>query len=312
MLIRKRSFWIGLFLLLAVQVGLGAGHASSEVSFGVSSTYRPYAYPAASEGTVTARYEFRLVIDPPRPEAGKNNRVQLTVLPRDQVPFRLSDESQVQFNILSRNLEEFHSIRSFETASVIEGSREGVKFTFPADFGSGGFYCLCTSFIDRGVVVSYYYRIGVEGPDQRWTRWNFSRGRKTDGIRAVLYHNPPLLKEKIPVDVSIRLSSIDKQSTALETYGGALAYLTIFREGMMSPAHLRVGSRRYSGQTGQQEKTSRGGPYIKFGHVFPTNGKYRIFSQFQHNGKPYMILFDLWIEEEQELEIRGGFFGRRF
>jgi hypothetical protein len=99
--------------------------------------------------------------------------------------------------------------------------------------------------------------------------------------------NPP-----IEVTYSLNISKNNQPVTNLEKYLGALGHSVIIKEGSLDFIHTHA-SEPENGQqehgSGQHDSTQSSsgatGPEINFTTTFPEGGIYKIFTQFQHEGK---------------------------
>lgn len=117
----------------------------------------------------------------------------------------------------------------------------------------------------------------------------------------MLPHKPLILRERVPVDFTIRIKFNHGDGAELETNFGTLARLSIFHENLWSAKHIHVGNQKSTRSGVTKEGSSTAHPVIKFGHLFRHESKYRIFVQFRHEGASYNLPFDIWIEPEVEL-----------
>lgn len=249
---------------------------------------------------VQRRYRFRLVSEPEQPVAGEKTRLTLYIADAAGNPLEtlmVYHERLVHFLVVSRNLEEFQHLHSEDAGLLTEDAVRAGRFTIPVVFASGGEYRVVVDFADSGFAVSQSFSIRVSGPRQRRTRWNFSSSRTVEDLNVQMERYPFQIKERDIVNFVIELTSDGSPVTDLKPYLGAIAHLAIFQEGAARAVHTH-------GEEGPPgTPMSMGGSLgsrIYFGHVFPTDSRYRIFTQFDRGGVVHTIPFDVWVEEHTE------------
>jgi hypothetical protein len=89
------------------------------------------------------------------------------------------------------------------------------------------------------------------------------------------------LESQSPVTYSLTIMQ-DNNPVALEKYLGALGHSVILKEGSLDYIHAHAGEHATSGGHEGHETTPN---KIDFTATFPSSGKYKIFTQFQHQGK---------------------------
>jgi hypothetical protein len=90
------------------------------------------------------------------------------------------------------------------------------------------------------------------------------------------------LESQIPATYSLIIEQENKP-VALEKYLGALGHSVILKEGSLDYIHAHAGEHALSGRVHEGHETSSN--KIDFTTTFPSSGKYKIFTQFQHQGK---------------------------
>lgn len=96
-----------------------------------------------------------------------------------------------------------------------------------------------------------------------------------EGYEVQLATNPVALVAQQPSIVSFTIRQDGKPVTNLETYLGALGHSVVLSEGDLEFIHTHALSEDVAKQTGT----------VDFEVVFPKTGKYKLFTQFQHQGK---------------------------
>jgi hypothetical protein len=109
----------------------------------------------------------------------------------------------------------------------------------------------------------------------------------------VKFNFPTTIGVNVPVNFSLNVSKNGKPVTDLEDYLGALAHTVIIGKDDLSYQHLHAvdknGHMMMSGSHGSMEGMTMGdtgtGPDINFSTSFTKTGTYKIFTQFQEQGK---------------------------
>jgi hypothetical protein len=86
------------------------------------------------------------------------------------------------------------------------------------------------------------------------------------------------LESQSPVTYSLTIMQ-DNNPVALEKYLGALGHSVLLKEGSLDYIHAHAGEHAMSG--GHENSSNK----IDFTTTFPSSGKYKIFTQFQDQGK---------------------------
>lgn len=256
---------------------------------------------------VEKHYRLRLVSDPEPPVAGEEAKLTLYIADAFGKPvttLQKYHERFVLFLLVSRNLEEFHHLHSEDAGFLTDQALRECRFAMPVTFESGRDYRLVIDFADPGYAISQSFLIKVKGPRQKRTRWNFSTKRTSGDLEIKLKVSGRPLKEYTPLDFAIELSSDGKDVTDLEPYLGAIDHLAIVREGASEAIHTHEESLPpwLPSESAQMTMTKTMGPRILFRHVFPTDSRYRIFTQFRWRGEIYTIPFDILVEEIVEID----------
>lgn len=114
--------------------------------------------------------------------------------------------------------------------------------------------------------------------------------RKTYGNYDITFDfpkEPPKAKE---LTFGLTVESSGQPVTNLENYLGALGHSVIIKEGTLDFIHTHANDSTTQGQAMQHNSMSSTapatkGPKITFTTAFPDSGVYKIFTQFQHQGK---------------------------
>jgi hypothetical protein len=98
-------------------------------------------------------------------------------------------------------------------------------------------------------------------------------------ITAELIPQPRTLNSGIHTELIFRLLNIGQPISDLEPYLGAMGHCVIISQDKQMYLHC------HPEQLFTHTKETRGGPFVAFHTLFPAPGRYRIWAQFQRNGK---------------------------
>lgn len=119
--------------------------------------------------------------------------------------------------------------------------------------------------------------------------------RKTvDGYDVQLATTPPSLAAQTLVVLSFTLSRGGTPVRTLEPYLGALGHTVVLREGDLEFLHTHALDEQVANQTGT----------VDFAVTFPREGQYKVFSQFQHEGK--ILTTDFVVSVAKAAEMPTG------
>jgi hypothetical protein len=117
----------------------------------------------------------------------------------------------------------------------------------------------------------------------------------------ITYNMPSDLKSQSEFSYNLQIGRNGQPVTNLQTYLGALGHGVILREDTLDFIHTHAGEvKQGESMEGMDhgamtmEKEESAGPKINFSTTFTESGKYKIFTQFQHEGK--VITTDYAIE----------------
>ncbi len=102
-----------------------------------------------------------------------------------------------------------------------------------------------------------------------------SRTQTVQGYTVQLATTPTPITAESSTTLSFALTQKGRPVTNLEKYLGALGHAVVLREGDLEFLHTHALDENVTNQTGS----------IDFAVTFPSAGKYKVFGQFQHQGK---------------------------
>ena len=201
-------------------------------------------------------------------------------------------EKIMHFIIVRKDLQYFQHLHPDFNKSVGEFS---VEITFPQD----GQYRLFPDFTPgqdnpQKLPVTVYHDVDV-GNSSKYYAQSVVPDReqvKTYGDYEITTTFPKDAKKQTEIMYSLNIAKNGKSVTNLENYLGALGHSVILKEGTLDFIHTHALGLKGNTQRGHGVKSEHGstgdiarGPKVSFATTFPQAGIYKIFTQFQHEGK---------------------------
>ncbi|RCW48459.1 hypothetical protein [Paenibacillus prosopidis] len=234
----------------------GHGGAQKEVSDNLKATF------AFASGSAKANQETELTIQ---------------ITDEDGKPvseFDINHEKLLHLIVVNHDLSFFNHIHP-------EFQGDG-KFTVNTSFPAGGEYKLFADFIPTGgsnITLSEWVNVeGQEGehtaitPDEKLVK-------EVEGKEAELALSGTKPEEEVTLTFNIRDAKTKEGIDSLEPYLGAVGHVVI----------LSADAEHYLHVHPLDEKAT--GPAAEFATSFPQSGTYKIWGQFQHEGKVFTVPF---------------------
>ncbi|MDF2649998.1 MAG: hypothetical protein K0Q73_5803, partial [Paenibacillus sp.] len=156
------------------------------------------------------------------------------------------------------------------------------KFTINTSFPAGGEYKVFADFIPSGgssTTLSEWVKVeGKEGEHAAITA-DSKLVKEVDGKEIELALSSTKSKEDVTLTFNLRDAKTKQGINNLEPYLGAVGHVVI----------LSADSEKYLHVHPLDEKAT--GPKAEFATSFPQSGTYKIWGQFQHNGKVITVPF---------------------
>lgn len=216
-------------------------------------------------------------------KANENQELTIQITDKDDKPvqdFQINHEKLLHLIIVSEDLSSFNHIHP-------EYKGNG-QFTIHTSFPSGGDYKLFLDFTPKGgVSTTLSERVTVEGKPSTPAAIvaDFTLVKEVDGKEIEL----SLSSTKSSQEVMLTFNIIDAQTrkgiSNLEPYLGAVGHVVILSAHMEQYIHVHP----------LEEKTT--GPKAEFVTTFPKSGTYKIWGQFQHQGKVFIVPFVVDIQD---------------
>ena len=187
--------------------------------------------------------------------------------------YEIAHEKIMHFIVVRKDLQNFQHLHPDFNQAIGE-------FTVNIDFPSEGVYRVFPDFTPgednpQKIPVTVYHDIDVGDRDRYKAQPVVpdTQPKKTVGEYQISYDFPAEIMMRNEITYSLTVEKNGQPVTNLEKYLGALGHSVILKEGSLDFIHTHA------------EEISTKGPKIKFSTSFPEEGSYKIFTQFQHEGK---------------------------
>lgn len=187
--------------------------------------------------------------------------------------YEIVHEKIMHFIVVRKDLQNFQHLHP-------DFNKQNGEFTVTITFPTDGTYRVFPDFIPtednpQKLPVTVYHDIDV-GDINKYKAQPVTpdtNPKKTVGEYQITYNFPAELMMRNEIKYSLAVEKNDKPVTDLENYLGALGHSVIIKEDSLDFIHTHA------------EEINTRGPEIKFSTSFPKDGVYKIFTQFQHEGK---------------------------
>lgn len=215
-------------------------------------------------------------------KANENTPLTIQITDQDAKPvneFEVSHEKLLHLIVVSQDLSFFNHIHP----EFIGNGR----FTIDTSFPTGGEYKVIADFVPKGgsgTTLSEWVKVQGEEGSHVAAKADSSLKKIVDGKEIEL----SLSSTKPAEDVTLTFNILDAQTKEgirnLEPYLGAVGHVVI----------LSADAEQYLHVHSIDEKAT--GPKAEFATSFPKSGTYKIWGQFQHQGKVFTVPFVVEIE----------------
>ncbi|GIM47746.1 hypothetical protein DNHGIG_32950 [Collibacillus ludicampi] len=246
------------------------GHSSHNETAGVAHDHHTY---AEKEGEIEAK--FTLSSENPRP----NQDTTLTIQIQDKngkpiEKFDTVHEKQLHLIVVSKDLSFFNHIHP-------EYKGNG-QFTITTTFPTAGEFKAIADFTPTGMgTMNKSHWFTVQGnataskaidPDETFTK-------VVDGKEVTLTFDQLTANKELNMNFNIKDAQTKQDVTDLQPFLGAVGHVVILSQDAENYLHVHP----------IDEKAK--GPDAKFMTTFPHSGVYKIWGQFQQNGKVFTVPF---------------------
>ncbi|MFC4768614.1 hypothetical protein [Effusibacillus consociatus] len=211
------------------------------------------------------------------PESKKEEELSIQIQDNTGKPiekFEISHEKKLHLIVVSKDLSYFNHIHP-------EYTEKGI-FKIKTQFPSGGDYKLIADFIPEGggaKTESQWIQVQGDAPAQKPIQPETNFTKVVDGKEVTLSLDNLQAGKELTMSFTIKDAATKQPITNLEQYLGAVGHVVI----------LSADAEKYIHNHPLEEKAT--GPVAKFGTSFPTSGTYKIWGQFQHQGKVFTVPF---------------------
>ena len=201
--------------------------------------------------------------------------------------YEVTHEKIMHFILVRKDLQQFQHLHPEFNQSNGEFS---VQVTFPTD----GTFRIFPDFTPGDenpmkLPVTLNQDINVGDPSKltpQQVKVDSSPSKTVEGYAITYKLNPSQPISQNEFTYTLTVSRNGQPVTDLEPYLGALGHSVILKEGTLDFIHTHAGEAAPSGMDhGAMTTSNRSGPDISFSTTFPEGGSYRLFTQFQHQGK---------------------------
>jgi major membrane immunogen (membrane-anchored lipoprotein) len=218
---------------------------------------------------------FKLSTEKPQPN--QDTTITVNIQDKDGKPidqFDVNHEKQMHIIVVSKDLSFFNHIHP-------ENKGNG-EFTVTTQFPAAGEYEVISDFIPTGIgAMSKTQWLTVQGnaaapqpiePDPSLTK-------VVDGKEVTLSFDHLMANMELELNFNIKDAKTGKPVTNLEPYLGAVGHVVILNQNAGEYLHVHP----------IEEKAK--GPDAKFKATFPHSGVFKLWGQFQQNGKVFVVPF---------------------
>jgi len=188
--------------------------------------------------------------------------------------YEIAHEKIMHFIVVRKDLQNFHHLHP-------EFNQTTGEFTVVIAFPTDGPYRLFPDFTPmednpQKLPVTVYHDINVGDMSKYKAKPVVpdTKTKKTVGDYQIIFNFPAEIMMRNELNYSLSIEMNAQPITNLENYLGALGHSVILKEGSLDFIHTHA-----------EEINASRGPEINFSTSFPEEGAYKIFTQFQHEGK---------------------------
>ena len=216
--------------------------------------------------------------------------------------FEVAHEKIMHFIVVRKDLQYFQHLHP--TFDQVTG-----EFTVDATFPEDGSYRMFPDFTPsvenpQKLPVTVYHDIEVGNSNRYYVQSVVpdSQMRKTYDPYRITFNVPKDIKAQQEFTYTLSVEKNRQPVTNLENYLGAFGHSVILKEDSLDFIHthaleaMSAGSGEHNMNAMQKETIMQRGPDIKFATTFPKPGIYKIFTQFQHQGKVQTVDYIVKVE----------------
>lgn len=214
--------------------------------------------------------------------AKEDKELTIQITDKDGNPvndFQVNHEKLLHLIVVNRDLSYFNHIHP-------DFKGDG-KFTIHTSFPAGGDYKLIADFVPEGgssTTLSQWVKVEGQEGDAAAITPDSKLVKVVDDKEIELSLSSKKSKEDVTLTFNIKDAQTKKGIDNLEPYLGAVGHVVI----------LSADAEKYIHVHPMDEKAT--GPDAEFATSFPESGIYKIWGQFQHNGKVITVPFVVEVE----------------
>ena len=240
--------------------------------------------PAAGggkESTNTSQVQALWKFANQNPQSGKEEQISIQIQDNTGKPvekFQVSHEKQMHLIVVNKDLSYFSHIHP-------EYKGKGL-FQISTTFPSGGDFKLIADFIPEGgdpKTESQWVKVAGDSPPAKPLQPDTTLTKVIDGKEVTLAFDKLQAGKELMMTFTINDANTKQPITNLEPYLGAVGHVVI----------LSADAEKYLHNHPLEEKAT--GPLAKFGTSFPSSGVYKIWGQFQHQGRTFIAPFTVQV-----------------
>ncbi len=217
-----------------------------------------------------------------RAQVGQDTAIRIQIRDEDGMPvddFDIEHEKLLHLIVVSKDMSYFNHIHP-------EYNGQG-EFAVTNRFPSGGEYKLIADYVPTGgakTTQTEWVTIGGAAAESVALVPDRTHTKLVDGVEVELLNDHPAAGQDFELDFRLSDSATGEPITDLEPYLGAVGHVVILSEDTEQYLHVHP----------VEEKAS--GPDAKFVTSFPHAGIYKVWAQFQRDGKIMTVPFVLSVD----------------
>lgn len=203
--------------------------------------------------------------------------------------FKIEHEKLLHFITVRKDLQNFQHVHPLFDQMTGQFT---IDMTFPED----GHYRLFADFTAESAQIGVdgmplgvtVYRDITVGDMGEYSPQIISADSNTQEMfdnYTVDFKFPSEIKSQTETNYTLEVSKNGQPVTNLEHYLGALGHSILLKEGALDFIHAHAGEASGAAMQHGAKSNSKNGPEITFSTFVPELGNYKIFTQFQHEGK---------------------------
>lgn len=233
------------------------------------------AKPADSKQAGNVQAQFKLSTDKPQPSQDTTITINVQDKSGKSINnFDVVHEKQMHLIIVSKDLSFFNHIHP--------DNKGNGMFTVTTQFPTAGEYKVIADITPTGMGAmnkSQWFTIQGTAPVAKVIEPDTSLTKLVDGKEVTLTSDNLTAGKELALNFNIKDTQTKQPVTDLQPYLGAVGHVVILSQDAENYLHVHPADEKAKG------------PDAKFMTTFPHSGVYKIWGQFQHNGKVITVPF---------------------